>query len=77
MKSINFLLAYADVYGLTKNPLVEVVELCSDFLNSEEFMNEFLEKYDSMKEYKLDYEVKESLKSCDYNFFHACEEWDI
>ena len=40
-------------------------------------MDEFLEKYDSMKEYKLDYEVKESLKSCDYNFFHACEEWDI
>lgn len=77
MKSINFLLAYADVYGLTKKPLVEVVELCSDFLNSEEFMDKFLEKYASMKEYKLDYEVKESLKSCDYNFFHACEEWDI
>lgn len=76
MKSSKFLLAYADVYGLTKTPIIEIVELCSDFLNSEEFMDKFLEKYNSMKEYKLDYEVKESLKSCD-NFFQACEEWDI
>lgn len=76
MKRISFLLAYADMYGLLNAPLIDVIELCSDFLASEEFVNKFLEKYYSMEEYKLKYEVKESLKSCD-NFFQACEEWDI
>lgn len=74
--TLNFLIAYADVHNLQDKPVADVIEETLDFLNSDEFMEDFLEHYYLMKHYHLDYEVKECI-SCGMNFWEACREWDI
>ena len=74
---LEFLLAFADIEGLMDKPVTEVIELAIDFLNSDEYMREYLKHYKLMKEYHLDDEVKTLIKSGEYDFFMACEDWDI
>lgn len=74
--ALNFLVAYSDVYNLQDWPVANVIEATLNFLNSDEFMKDFLEHYCLMKYYQLDYEVKECL-SYGVDFFAACREWDI
>ena len=74
---LEFLLAFADIEGLMNRPVTEVIELAIDFLNSDEYMREYLKHYKLMKEYHLDDEVKTLVKYGEYDFFMACEDWDI
>ena len=74
---LEFLLAFADIEGLMDKPVTEVIELAIDFLNNDECMREYLKHYKLMKEYHLDDEVKTLIKSGEYDFFMACEDWDI
>ena len=74
--TLNFLVAYSDVYNLQDWPVTSVIEATLDFLNSDEFMKDFLKHYRLMKHYRLDYEVKECI-SYGMGFFAACREWDI
>ena len=74
---LEFLLAFADIEGLMDKPVTEVIELAIDFLNSDEYMREYLKHYKLMKEYHLDDEVKTLVKYGEYDFFMACEDWDI
>lgn len=74
---LQFLLAFADVEGLMNKPLIEVIELAVDYLNSYEFMSDYLYHYRLMKEYHLDAEIKTLVRYGGYNFFMACEDWDI
>lgn len=87
-RELEFIIAYADVYGMMARPFVEVYnELTKFFIegreategafNEEEYKNEFLEKYNTMKEYKLDNEVKAYTCVLGGDFFEACAEWDI
>ena len=70
--TLNFLVAYADVHNLQDQPVADVIEETLDFLNSDEFMEDFLEHYHLMKYYHSDYEVKECI-SCGMNFCEAVE----
>ena len=74
--TLNFLVAYADVHNLQDQPVADVIEETLDFLNSDEFMEDFLEHYYLMKHYQLDHEVNGCI-SCGMNFWEACREWDI
>ena len=49
--TLNFLVAYADIYNLQDQPVADVIEKTLDFLNSDEFMEDFLEHYYLMKHY--------------------------
>ena len=51
---VEFLLAFADIEGLMDRPVTEVIELAIDFLNSDEYMREYLKHYKLMKEYHLE-----------------------
>ena len=73
---LEFLLAFADIEGLMDRPVTEVIELAVDYLNSDELMSDYLHHYRLMKEYHLDAEVK-TLVNEGYDFFMACEDWDI
>ena len=59
-RDLNFICAYADVYGMKNRPFIEVYnELVKFFnegreategaFNEEEYKNEFLEKYNTIK----------------------------
>ena len=74
--TLNFPIAYADIYRLQDKPVTDVIARTLDSLNSDEFMEDFLEHYSLMKHYHLDYEVKECIL-CGMNFWEACREWDI
>lgn len=74
---LEFLLAFADIEGLMDRPVTEVIELAIDFLNNDEYMCEYLKHYKLMKEYHLDDEIKTLVKYGEYDFFMACEDWDI
>ena len=87
-RDLNFICAYADVYGMKNRPFIEVYKELIKFFNEgreategafneEEYKNEFLEKYNTMKEYKLDDEVKSYTCVPGGDFFEACAEWDI
>ena len=75
-KELEFLLMYAEVYGLQKLPVTEVVEQAANYLNSEEVMDSFIECYHSMKHYHLEDEIEASMARGD-TFLEACKEWDI
>mgnify|MGYP000028896700 FL=1 len=74
---LEFLLAFADIEGLMDRPVTEVIELAVDYLNSDELMSDYLYHYRLMKEYHLDDEVKTLVRYGEYDFFMACEDWDI
>lgn len=74
---LEFLLAFADIEGLMDRPVTEVIELAVDYLNSDKFMSDYLYHYRLMKEYHLDAEVKTLVRYGEYDFFMACEDWDI
>ena len=74
---LQFLLAFADIEGLMNKPVTEVIELAIDYLNSDEFMSDYLYHYRLMKEYHLDAEIKTLVRYRGYSFFIACEDWDI
>ena len=74
---LEFLLAFTDIEGLMDRPVTEVIELAIDFLNNDEFMSDYLYHYRLMKEYRLDAEVKTLVRYGEYDFFMACEDWDI
>lgn len=87
-RDLEFMLAYADVYDMMNRPFTEVYDELTKFFdegreategafNEEEYKNEFLEKYNSMKEYGLDNEVKFHTAVLGDDFFEACREWDI
>ena len=42
-----------------------------------DYIESFMEKYNTMKEYGLDNEVKFHTAVLGDSFFEACEEWDI
>ena len=76
--TLNFLIAYADVHNLQDKPVADVIEETLDFLNSDEFMKDFLEHYCLMKHYQLDYEDSLSFdfESYDRLMLLVCEEED-
>lgn len=81
-RDVEFIIAYADVYDMMARPFVEVYdELCEVFNNipctPDVYIEKFMEKYNSMKEYGLDNEVKFYTAVLGYSLFEACEEWDI
>lgn len=75
-RDLQFLLIYAEVYGLKNQPVTEVIELAIDYLNSDEMMYSFIESYHLMKDYHLEAEVKACIANGD-TFLSACREWDI
>lgn len=52
-KEIDFLLAYADINYMMHKPFEEVLEGALDFLNSDLFMDKFLEGYNNAKNYGI------------------------
>lgn len=87
-RELEFIVAYADVYDMMNRPFAEVYNELTKFFNEgreategafneEEYKNEFLEKYNTMKEYGLDNEVKFHTAVLGDSFFEACTEWDI
>ena len=74
---LEFLLAFADIEGLMDRPVTEVIELAIDFLNNDDYIECYLYHYRLMKEYHLDAEVKTLVRYGEYDFFMACEDWDI
>ena len=75
-RDLQFLLIYAEVYGLMNQPVTEVIKLAIDYLNSDEMMDSFIESYHLMKDYHLEAEVKACIANGD-TFLDACREWDI
>ena len=73
---LEFLHAIEDIEGLMDRQVTEVIEIAVDYLNSDELMSDYLYHYRLMKEYHLDAEVK-TLVNEGYDFFMACEDWDI
>lgn len=81
-RELEFIVAYADVYDMMNRPFVEVYdELCEMFDNMPctqcDYIESFMEKYNTMKEYGLDNEVKFHTAVLGDSFFEACTEWDI
>lgn len=77
--TLNFLVAYADIYNLQDQPVADVIERTLDFLNSDEFMEDFLKHYRLTKHYKLDHIVKECI-SYGMSFLEVWKEfgeWEI
>ena len=84
-KDLEFIMAYAEVHDKMKCTFKEVWdEICKyidevtqywDILPEDE-MDSFLDKYHTMKEMKLDDEVKKLVANGE-SFYAACEEWDI
>lgn len=78
------MLAYAEVHGLMEHPFDEVyTTICNMFdeaflavMSIDEYIDDFMEHYNAMKEYHLEGEVLSAVANGD-NFFKACEEWDI
>lgn len=80
--SLQFMSAYADVYGLTHLPVTTVINIINEeleyYANSVElFMETFVELYQSMKENHLEAEVKDWMSHTDDDFFTACFEFDL
>ena len=82
-----FIDAYAEVYNLQhleRSALVNnaVKHLSAILIETENFSNvcryikEFIDHYDNMKLYHLEFEIKMSMASGN-SFFEACEDWDI
>ena len=81
-RELEFIVAYADVYDMMDRPFDEVCdELCELFSDMpyapHEYMESFMERYNSMKENGLDYEVKYFTNVLGNSFFEACDEWDV
>ena len=74
--TLNFLVAYADIYNLQDQPVADVIEKTLDFLNSDDFMEGFMLQYEVVKHCGLMSEIK-YLISSGYTFWEACWEWDI
>lgn len=84
-KDLNFLLAYAEVHQLNSQKFTDVVAQASHYLDTtsqycdisiEEVIDDFLDRYNSMKEYHLDEEAARSMEEGP-SFHQACDEWDI
>lgn len=82
-----FVDAFAEVYGIKKAERKDIIDSATKHLanilkDSENFktvynyINEFLDHYDSMKEHHLEEEVHQCMVMGD-SFFTACREWDI
>ena len=82
-----FVDAYAEVYNLQHQDrglvvenavrhLANILREIEDFRAILNYIKEFIEHYDNMKEYHLEFEIKMSMDS-GYSFFEACEDWDI
>ena len=83
---LEFLLAFADIEGLMDKPVTEVINLATkaikastlddELASDDDYIECYLYHYRLMKEYHLDAEVK-TLVNEGYDFFMACEDWDI
>jgi len=82
-----FVDAFAEVYNLQhqeRNLIVNnaVKHLSNILLERENFgavciyIKDFIDHYDNMKLYHLEFEIKMSMASGN-SFFEACEDWDI
>jgi inorganic pyrophosphatase len=82
-----FIDAYAEVYNLQhqdRKLLVEnavrhlgnILEDVEDFRAILNYIKEFIEHYDNMKEHHLEAEIHQCMEAGD-SFFVACREWDI
>lgn len=89
-QTLDFVRAYADVYGLMNAPFSEVLNIIdhdimasmdwgedSNMISPELFVDTFMSCYSSMKNWGLDNEIKESIQTEKIDFFEACREWDI
>lgn len=84
---LQFLFAFADIEGLMNKPVTEVINLAieyidrntkaEDFDEKDELIDGYLYHYRLMKEYHLNAEVKTLVRYGGYDFFMACEDWDI
>ena len=82
-----FIDAFAEVYNLqhqNRKLLVEnavrhlgnILEDVEDFRAILNYIKEFIEHYDAMKEHHLEAEIHQCMEAGD-SFFVACKEWDI
>ena len=82
-----FIDAFAEVYNLQHQERSLVVttavkhlsNVLIDFENFRavcNYIKEFIEHYDAMKEHHLEAEIQQCMKAGD-SFFVACREWDI
>ena len=84
---LEFLLAFADIEGLMDKPVTEVINLATkaikantldgELASDDDYIEYYLYHYGLMKEYHLDDEVKTLVRYGGYDFFIACEDWDI
>lgn len=82
-----FIDAFAEVYSLQhqdRKLLIEnavrhlgnILEEVEDFRAVFNYIKEFIEHYDNMKEHHLEAEIHQCMEAGD-SFFVACREWDI
>ena len=86
MRVLSFLRAYADVYDMQHMPITKVCDTLCEIFNVKDFneviaqkdcIDKFLNLYNRMKEAGLDDEIKLSIKEEGWDFFDACEDWDV
>ena len=82
-----FVDAFAEVYNLQQQErslivtnavrhLSNILEEVEDFRAVCNYIKEFIEHYNAMKEYHLEAEIHQCMNAGD-SFFDACREWDI
>lgn len=74
-RDLEFLHIYAEVENLGNCPVSLVIELTKDF--SDELKDRYIEAYNGMLEYNLQYEVELTRHLCNCSFLDACADWDI
>ena len=84
-EDLKFIIAFAKVHGEMKLPFEEVIKHIQDELDvyaeyydtsDVAYIDMFMEKYNTMNEHMLMYEVMEEMAN-GATFFEACREWDI
>lgn len=85
-----FIYAYADVNDMLQESVFTVIDkIRGEFedahesdsdeqcFNEEGYMKTFMEAYNAMKDYGLEWEVKRTMSTEGYSFISACEDWDL
>lgn len=85
-----FIYAYADVNDMLQESVFTVIDKIrgefeenhegdneESFFNEEEYMTLYMEAYNSMKEFGLDWEIKRTMRTENMDFILACADWDL
>ena len=73
---LDFLHCYMIVYNKQNSDIFDIIRECSYELKNPSYMREFVDSYNKMKHYGLEWEVLQLVEK-GATFLGACEEWDV